>query len=376
MASRSADVVVAGVGGCGASTLHHLARRGVRVVGIDRFPPGHDRGSSHGETRVIRQAYFEHPDYVPLLRRAYDLWHEIQDDTGTALFEQCGLLTVGPGEGEILTGTRHASETYGVPLESVDSKELAHRYPSLCAPDGAEAVWEPLSGYLHVESCVRAYAERAVEQGAELRVGETILDWRRNGDHITVRTDTATYDTDRLILCPGAWASSLLGDLGLRLEVLRKTLHWYPRRNATAGVPEHAFFFEMPYGLFYGLPSIDGRTVKLAEHSGGTVVVDPLTVDRTLAPADHAGLDRFVTDTVPGLAPTAHHHAVCLYTMTEDGHFLVDRHPAHENVFFAAGFSGHGFKFMSAMGAILAELAVDGRTESPIEFLGVGRFAK
>lgn len=376
MAVMRADVLVAGVGGCGASALYHLARRGVRAIGIDRFPPGHDRGSSHGDTRVIRQAYFEHPDYVPLLRRAYDLWREIEDDADATLLELCGLLLMGPPEGEALAGCREASEKYGVPLDEVDAAAVVDRFPSVRLADGLSAVWEPLGGYLRVEECVRTYARRAVEQGAQLRTGESIVGWEAHGDHVMVRTDAATYEADRLVLCPGAWAPDVLGDVGAAFQILRKVLLWYPRQNDSAALPDHAFFFELPYGLFYGFPSIDGATVKLAEHSGGGEVGDPLAVDRALSAPDHAAPDRFVRDALPGVTPSVAQHAVCLYTMTKDGHFVVDTHPEHENVVFAAGFSGHGFKFMSAMGAILAELAVDGRTDSSIDFLGVSRFSR
>lgn len=368
------DVVVAGVGGCGSSALYHLARRGVRAVGIDRFPVAHDRGSSHGDTRVIRQAYFEHPDYVPLLRRAYELWREIEDDAGADLLDVCGLLMVGPEEGEILGGARLAATKYDVPLEILDAGAAAARCPGMVVPEGLGAVWEPMGGYLRVEDCVRTHIEQAVRRGAELRTGESIVRWDAGPDGVRVETDREVYEADRLILTPGSWAPGLLQDVGVAFEILRKVLLWYPREAPASPVPDHTFFYELPYGLFYGFPCIDGQTVKVAQHSGGTVVADPLDVERALLPGDLPEADRFVSEILPGAVSTAGRHAVCLYTMTTDGHFVIDRHPRHENVVFATGFSGHGFKFMSAMGAILSELAVDGRTESPIDFLGTHRF--
>ena len=232
--TRTAEILVAGVGGCGASALYHLARRGVSAIGIDRFDPGHDRGSSHGETRVIRQAYYEHPDYVPLLRRAYELWRQIEEDSGDSLLDLCGLLLLGPPDGEVVAGARLASERYGVPLESVSSADLAVRFPAIRAPDGFEAVWEPLGGLLRVEDCVRAHARQAVALGAELRTGETLRGFHANARGVRVETDRETYEGERLLLCPGAWAPALLPGIAARagMEVLRKLLLWYPRRQA------------------------------------------------------------------------------------------------------------------------------------------------
>ena len=375
--SKTTEVLVAGVGGCGASALYHLARRGVSAIGIDRFEPGHDRGSSHGDTRVIRQAYFEHPDYVPLLHRAYDLWHEIEEDAEVRLLELCGLLLLGPPDGEILAGARIASDRHAAPLEILDRAEVERRHPAFAIPEGFAAAWEPLGGYLRVEDCVRTYATRAQALGAELRTGESISHWSANDRGVRVETNREVYEAERLVLCPGAWAKDLLAEIAerARLRVLRKVLLWYPRRNASAAFPDSTFFVELPYGGFYGFPCLDGRTIKLAEHTGGEVVPDPLALDRDLRWDDSSGPDRFIGDILPGLAPKPVRHAVCMYTMSDDQHFVVDRHPAHANVVFAAGFSGHGFKFMSALGAILCELVIDGHTPSPIGFLGLERFA-
>ncbi len=228
-----------------------------------------------------------------------------------------------------------------------------------------------------MEDCVRTYATRAQALGAELRTGESISHWSANDRGVRVETNREVYEAERLVLCPGAWAKDLLAGIAerARLRVLRKVLLWYPRRNANAAFPDSTFFVELPYGGFYGFPCLDGRTIKLAEHTGGEVVPDPLALDRDLRWDDSAGPDRFIGDILPGLAPKPVRHAVCMYTMSDDQHFVVDRHPAHANVVFAAGFSGHGFKFMSALGAILCELVIDGHTPSPIGFLGLERFA-
>ena len=294
--SKTTEVLVAGVGGCGASALYHLVRRGVSAIGIDRFEPGHDRGSSHGDTRVIRQAYFEHPDYVPLLHRAYDLWHEIEEDAEVRLLELCGLLLLGPPDGEILAGARIASDRHAAPLEILDRAEVERRHPAFAIPEDFAAAWEPLGGYLRVEDCVRTYATRAQALGAELRTGESISHWSANDRGVRVETNREVYEAERLVLCPGAWAKDLLAGIAerARLRVLRKVLLWYPRRNASAAFPDSTFFVELPYGGFYGFPCLDGRTIKLAEHTGGEVVPDPLALDRDLRWDDSAGPDRFI----------------------------------------------------------------------------------
>lgn len=381
--SKRFDAIIVGTGGFGSSCLYHLARCGVRVLGLDRFSAGHDRGSSHGDTRVIRQAYFEHPDYVPLLQRGYDLWRDLESASGRDLMHLCGLFLAGPPDGQAVAGTRLAARQHGIPLEDVSVRDFSDspgaRFSGFRIPDGFEAVFEAVGGYLHVEDCVRTHIELALQAGAEHRTGESIVSWESNGQTVLVRTESETYEAAALVLTPGAWASQLLQTSpGLpQLTVLRKTLHWHGVRsdayNVNAGGT--GFFFEMPYGIFYGFPSLDGQTLKLAEHSGGEPVSDPLHVDRSLKDSDTQPTSRFLQDVMPDVDLVCDQHSVCMYTTTPDGHFLVDRHPAHSNVFFGAGFSGHGFKFTSVLGEALADLVIDGETKLPIDFLTLSRFA-
>lgn len=374
----SFDVIVAGAGGFGSSCLYHLARRGLKVLGLDRFPAAHDRGSSHGETRIIRQAYFEHPDYVPLLRRSYELWRELESESQRELMRLCGLLLSGPEHGEVVPGARLAAAKYGVPLEQPARSELAARFPGFRFPEGFEAVFEPLGGYLRVEDCVRTHLELAMRRGAVFESGHTILDWQSDGRTVRVRTDHQTFEAAALVLTPGAWAGDLLRSVpGLPLlEVRRKVLLWHPVRSPVYNEDNGGggFLFEMPGGVFYGFPSVDQQTVKLAEHSGGARVNDPLTVDRALHDSDREPSSHFVAEVMPDLDPHAARHAVCLYTMTPDQHFLVDRHAKHSNVVFGAGFSGHGFKFTSALGEALAEMVTSSMTPKTVEFLSLKRF--
>jgi monomeric sarcosine oxidase len=361
----------------GSAALLHLARRGARALGIERFAPPHDRGSSHGQTRIIRQAYFEHPDYVPLLRRAYALWRDLEGQTGKKLYFDTGLLEVGPPQGVVIPGVLESARRHGLTVETLSAKEAQRRFPGFRIPPGCEAVFERDAGYLLVEECVRTHLEEAVRLGAELRTGESVTRWSIENGAAVVETDRGRYSAAKLVISPGAWATDMQADLNVALRVVRKHLHWFAnddlRLRADRGAP--AFFYETPQGYFYGFPHIDAGGVKAAEHSGGDAVPDPLAVDRTLDPAELVRVQRFLAENLPGVSrkPTA--HAVCMYTLTPDEHFLVGLHPRYPQVALAAGLSGHGFKFTPVLGEILAELALDGKTRQPIEFLSPGRFA-
>jgi sarcosine oxidase len=370
------DCLVIGVGGVGSAALRHLAGRGVSAIGIERFGVAHDRGSSHGETRVIRQAYFEHPDYVPLLRSAYGLWDDLAAESGRPLFRRCGLILSGTPESEILAGSKLAAERHGVPVESLDRGAAADRFPQFRFPHEHDALFEPGAGYLLVEECVRAHIEAAVRRGASLRTGETVTGWMSDTHGVRVRTDRGEYVARAAIVTAGPWAATLLKDLNAPLSVLRKVVTWHPITTsgyrAEEGMP--TYLFDLAGRCFYGFPSLDSRTVKVAEHTGGEPVADPATVDRSLLPEDVAPLADFVRSTLPGVLPEPERHSVCLYTMSPDGHFVVGRMP-DVPVAFAAGLSGHGFKFASVLGEALADLALDGATRHPVGFLSPGRFA-
>lgn len=372
------DVIVLGVGGVGSAALLHLARRGARAVGIDRFAPPHDRGSSHGQTRIIRQAYFEHPDYVPLLKRSYELWRELEERTGRRLYHRTGLLEVGPPQGVVLPGVLESARMHGLDVETLTADEAQRRFPALTIPDGCEAVFERDAGYLRVEDCVSAHVEEARRLGAEVRGGEAVQAWRVAGGDVIVDTDRGRYSAPRLVLTAGAWAGPLLAGVGPPLSVVRKHLHWFanrdPRLREENGCP--AFFYETPQGYYYGFPQIDESGLKAAEHSGGEETADPLHVDRSLDPAELARVQNFLAAHLPGVSGRQTAHTVCMYTMTPDAHFLVGHHPRWPQVSVVAGLSGHGFKFAAVLGEILAQLALDGQSPHAIGFLSLRRFVK
>ncbi|MFN0052661.1 MAG: N-methyl-L-tryptophan oxidase, partial [Planctomycetales bacterium] len=277
------DVIVLGVGGFGSGTLYHLARRGARVLGIEQFGVAHDRGSSHGQTRIIRQAYFEHPDYVPLLRRAYDLWHALEQETGRTLFHQVGLFLAGAPDAEAIHGTQLAAQTHQLPLERLDALQARNRFPGYRFPEDWAVLFERQAGYLAVEACVQAHVDAALAHGAQLLTGETVRGIEPTNDGVRVRTDRETYDAGRLVVTAGPWAARLLAEVGTTagwsdcLRVVRKPVFWFPA-GAEFDVAQgnSTFFFETAAGQFYGFPRLDGRSIKVAEHTQGDAVDDPL----------------------------------------------------------------------------------------------------
>ncbi|WP_442485394.1 N-methyl-L-tryptophan oxidase [Aeoliella sp. SH292] len=372
--TTSFDVIVIGAGGVGSAAMRELARRGAKVLGIDRFAPPHPHGSTHGETRVIRQAYFEHSDYVPLLRRAYEHWNEVEQTSGLTLFERCGLLEVGPPDGEVVAGVLSAARLHGLDVEQLNVDEVSRRWPALRIPEGLAAVFEPTAGCLHVERCVEAMLADARRLGAELVTNCEVRSWRSVGDSFEVVTSDATYSAAKLVVTAGAWAAGLLGELGVPLTPVRKSLFWFPVSSMQRPAELPVYLYELDYGVHYGFPSLDGQTFKVAEHTGGVEVADPLSVDPTTDPEELLATQRFARECLVGAGEVPTSHKTCLYTMSPDGHFIVDCHPQFPGVAFAAGLSGHGYKFAPVLGEALADLALNGETKLPIGFLSANRF--
>lgn len=368
------DAIVIGTGGVGSAAAYHLAQRGAKVLGLDRFPGGHDRGSSHGETRIIRQAYFEHSDYVPLLKRAYELWGALEREAGEVLFHRVGLLQIGAKQGAVVRGVLESAQRHRLAVEKLDAAEIAGRWPAFRVPDGSIGAYEPGAGYLRVEACVLAHLAAAKRRGAEFQTGVSVLSWREAGTGFAVATDRGEFRAAKLVVTAGPWAPQMLGELGVRLEVRRKHLYWFGKEDPALHQSRcPTFLYELPLGVFYGFPAIDSLGVKVAEHSGGATVDDPLTDPRELDRSDLEGVQAFLRQCMPTVRGPLNRHAVCFYTMSPDEHFIVDRHPRSDAVVFAAGLSGHGFKFTSVLGEALAQLALDGSTLLPVGFLDRGR---
>lgn len=369
------DAVVIGCGGVGSAALSSLARAGAHVAGIERFTPAHQYGSSHGETRIIRLSYFEHPDYVPLLRRSYELWAELEQRRGEELYLQTGLLQVGPEDGIVVPGVLRSASDHGLAVEELDAPAVERRFPGFELPESHRAVFEERAGILRVEACVLAQLADAQASGAELRTQEQVLGLELEDDAVLVRTTRGSLRARRAVVTAGPWAGEVLAELGLPLQVLRKSLFWFETGESCyqqrCGAP--AFFFETSDGMYYGFPALDGDGVKVAEHTGGSPVSDPLEVDREVRPEEEQRLRAFLASHLPGVRGRRTRHEVCLYTKSPDEHFFLGAVPSAPQLLVAAGLSGHGFKFVPSLGEHLAELALERSPHLDCEFLALGR---
>ncbi len=372
----SFDVIVLGLGGMGSAAAFHLARRGRRVLGLDQFAPAHARGSSHGQTRIIRTAYYEHPGYVPLVRRAFALWYELEQLTGKALLLPAECLGLGPPTGEVVTGVCQSAAEHGLKIETLTGPEVAYRFPAFRPPDDFVGVVEHQAGILLVEECVKAHLDAAKQFGAELHYDEPALEWKASASGVEVRTDKATYSAAKLVVTAGAWATRLLADVGVPFRVLRQVMHWFAPNDPSLVRRDRfpVYLVESPTGAYYGMPMIDPRGHKAARHFGASELPSPDAVDWNVHPEDVAGGTAFVQKYLSAVAGPCTHSQICMYTATPDKHFVIDIHPKYPNVAVAAGFSGHGFKFSPTVGEILADLAEKSVTNHPIELFRATRF--
>lgn len=380
MRGMAYDVVVVGLGGMGSAAAAHLAARGQRVLGLERFGPAHALGSSHGGSRIIRQSYFEGAAYVPLLRRAYELWEQLEADSGADLMTPCGGLYLGLPSSRTVTGSLAAAQEHDLPHSVLDADEVRRRFATLTPADDEVGVYEAVAGFVRPEATVSAHLSLAARCGAELRYEEPVQSWSASSSGVVVNTAAATYSADRLVLCPGSWAPSLLADLGVPMVVERQVQYWF---QPAGGVQPYAmdrqpiWIHEAVDGMsVYGFPAMDGADggVKTAFFRHG-VVCTPETIDRTVHPDEVAHIAGRLRSLVPTLPGTFLRAAACMYTTTPDEHFVIAPHPASDRVAVACGFSGHGFKFVPVVGEILADLAVEGTTKHPIGMFDPGRFS-
>ena len=371
------DVIVLGLGGMGSATLFHLARRGLRVLGLERFDLVHEYGSSHGLTRIIRLAYWEHPTYVALLRRAYELWRELESLAGERLLYITGSVDAGPEGGPIFEGALKSSELHGLTHEVMDGDELHRRYPGYRLPRKIRCLYQPDGGFLLPERCDVAHIEQALAHGAEVRYREPVMAWDANGGRVQVRTTRGRYEAGRLVICAGPWASSLVPELSGLAVPERQVLAWLqPSR------PEHfrlgafpVFNLEVEEGRYYGFPSFLIPGFKFGRYHHRGEQVDPDAMNREPEPADEELLRDFARRYFPDGAGATLMLKTCLFTNSPDRHFILDHHPAHPEVAVAAGFSGHGYKFCSVVGEVMADLVEGNRTRHDIEFFRLRRFA-
>jgi sarcosine oxidase len=373
----SYDAIVLGLGAHGSAAAHHLGRLGRRVLGLERFARGHALGSSGGLSRVIRVAYFEHPSYVPLLKRAWQLWTELEQASGEVLLIRTGGVYVGRPGSEIVEGSTRSAREHQLVHEVLGASEIERRYPPFALEPQWVGLYEHQAGVLFPDRCIEAHLRSAERLGAELRFEEPANRWQRDGDGVRVATHRGTNCADRVVITTGAWLGELLPHLAPSLWVERVPLLWFEPAQPAPFAPERFPVYLIDTGeagQFYGFPYLPSQGLKVARHHSGERV-DPNGVDRSIRPADEERVRRFVRAYLPSGEGPRRHAMVCMYTNAPDGHFLIDRSPEHDGVVYASACSGHGFKFASVVGEVLAELCVAGRTRHPIEFFAASRLS-
>lgn len=372
------DAVVIGLGVMGSAVLRSVAARGLRVLGIDRQHPPHALGSSHGRARMIREAYFEHPLYVPLVRHAYDLWERLERESGTTLLRITGGAFIGKEGSELVSGTLESSRLHGIPVDVVDGAELGRVFPAFAQQPGIRAVLERRAGYLDPDRCVRALLDRAEESGAERRI-EEVIGWESESGHhdgrLRVITDGGEHVTDSLVLAAGPWLPSLPTGHRLPLTVERVVQAAFapdrPADYTEESLPVFAWEFE-PGRVFYGFPAIEGA-VKVGLHHG-TPVSDPDSASREVSATETDEVRSLVRKFLPGADGPLVEANICFYTKTPDGHFLIDRLPGLEQVLLVSCCSGHGFKFAPAIGELVTDLLTQGAGGFDISPFSLSRF--
>lgn len=372
------DVAVVGLGGMGAAALAHVAARGVPAIGLERFERLHQKGASTGESRIIRKAYFENAAYVPLLQRSYELWHELEVQSGRELVDFVGILMVGTPDREGIAGTLRAAKEYDLPLEQFDAAQISRRFPGTLPRRDEVGLLEHKAGIVFPEAALDAHLNVAAAHGADMRFNTRVESIeKRDGVHRVYLDDGTEIEATNLIVCPGMWAQQLLADLGLPLRVQRNVQIWFEPVNAHFDRGVFPTFFieraDLPAPL-YGFPAINGA-LKAALHKFGNFV-DPDKVERRIHDDDATIVGGALDDWLEGAAGSYLRGRVCTYTLTPDGNFIIDKHPNDSSVTIACGFSGHGYKFCPVVGEVVADLALDGGTRHDIGFLGINRFSQ
>lgn len=372
------DVVVCGLGAMGSAAVEHLARRGKRVLGLERYAPGHDRGSSHGLTRIIRLGYFEHPSYVPLLRHAYKLWHDLERAIGRQLLHVTGIAEIGPPDSRLVRGMLACAHLHALRHELLAAPELMRRFPAFRVPPDYIAVLQPDGGVLDVEPSIAALLALATAAGAEIRSGEAVRAVEPCAGAVRVVTDRGSVEAGAAIIAAGAWMNSLLPGLAAPLRITREVMGWFDPIDAQpfSGGRTPVFIIESRHGMHYGIPPQAGiqAGIKVAKHHHRNETVDPDAYDRTVSAEDETLIRAAIAEHIPAANGRLIAAKTCLYTMTPDGDFLIDRLPGAPNIIVASPCSGHGFKFAPVVGEILADLATTGATRHDIARFCLERF--
>lgn len=375
-ADRHFDVIVLGVGGMGSSTLYHLARRRKRVLGIERYDIPHAMGSSHGETRIIRLAYYEDPSYVQLMHRSYELWRSIQSRAGERLLHQTGSIDAGPTESWVFKGSLQSCLEHDLPHQVLTSPELTKRFPGYRLPRETMSVYQPEGGFLLPERCIVSYVQAAQAEGAVVHGREQVLEWQPTRDGVRVITDKDTYTAERLVITAGAWNRKLLPFLDRLAVPERQVLAWLQPRMPELFRPDRFPVFNLlvDEGRFYGFPVFGVPGFKFGKYHHFQEFGDPEELEHEPQREDEILLGEFAARHFPdGFGPTMA-LKTCYFTNTPDNHFLIDLHPQYPQVSFASPCSGHGYKFASVIGEVMADLAERESTRHNIDLFRLDRF--
>ncbi|MBU7595196.1 N-methyl-L-tryptophan oxidase [Metabacillus halosaccharovorans] len=371
------DVIIIGAGSMGMAAGYYLSKSGKKTLLLDSFHPPHNKGSHHGETRIIRYAYAEGEEYVPFILKAQELWNELERDTGKPLFIPTGVLSVGNKESNFIQNTISSSTTYSLPLEVMNPAEVQNRWSGITLPNDFIGCFEPTSGVLKCEESIKAYQMLAEMNGATILSNSRVKEIHIQEEKVTIKTSDKTFCSDSLVVAAGAWSGHLLSmlDLNLPLTPVRKTFAWFDVNEKIYNSNDFpAFAFETSQGLYYGFPSVDGAGLKVGRHDGG----ERINPDEAMKQfgeivEDEGDLIQFLNQYLPEIG-SLKYGKTCMYTLTPDDKFVIDIHPKYSNVAIAAGFSGHGFKFSSAVGQALSNLIVSGKNEIDISQFSIDRF--
>ena len=374
---RTYNAIVIGLGAMGSATLYHLARRGWRVLGIEQLKPANGMGSSHGDSRIIREMYFEHPLYVPLVQRAYELWSQLEKASGKSLMTINGGLMIGPSDGAIVRGTIRSATEHNLQYEMLDANETRSRFPAFDLAEDLVAVSDPRAGFLDPEACVQAHIDLARASRAEIRLDEAVSKWMPNGEGVRVTTTQNEYDADFLVIAAGAWNGQLLRDINLDLAIERQVVYWLEPESGhalyeKARFPIYAYEYKAEH-ICYGFPRLP-RGVKASVMHSGEISADPEGVRRSVNDDEVDPLRAALRPVLPGLAiAPVRETSTCIFTNTSDHDFLIDFHPAYRQVLISSPCSGHGFKFSSAIGELQADLLMTGKTRFDISPFRLGK---
>lgn len=370
------DIIVVGLGAMGGSAAYHCSKRGVSVLGLDANQPNHILGSSHGATRAIRETYFESPEYVPLSQRSAELWRELEDESGTALLTTNGAIYVAPTDHPMAKGVTSAADIHGLDIEHLSVDDMASRFPGFALPEDWAGIYESNGGVLQAETCRQVHVDLAVHHGADLRFGCAVTGWKKNSSgNVVITTTDGEFEAKSMILTLGPWACDALRELDLPITGRRIPIIHFdaidPARYCSDDMS--VYFWATPEGIYAGFPHFDGEGMKIMRHDTGDVCT-PETARRDVTESDIKEISDFANKYMPYANRSVRNSLVGLYTMTPDSHFIIDRHPGFQNVAYATGFSGHGFKFAPVIGEILADMILEGATKHPTRFLAASRF--